>query len=90
MKNELKKMYWLSLVVAVIILTFAWVWAGEIEDLKKDLAVVQAEIRAELANLRAAQSEISRIQAIGPILQGREEKLLDKLQTLEKKSGEKK
>ena len=72
-----------------LLFTFAPASAGEIDDLKKDLTVVQAEIRAELANFRAAQSEIARIQATGPGLQAREKELVEKIQAAEKKAQEK-
>lgn len=43
-----------------------------------------------MANLRAAQSEIARIKAVGPSLEVREKELIEKLQALEKTQAEKK
>jgi len=60
--------------------------AGEIDDFKKDLAIVQAQMAAESARADAAASEIGRIRAVFPQLQAREKDLVEKIQALEKKT----
>lgn len=72
-----------------ILLSLFPVGADTIDDLKKDLALVQAEIRAEFALLRAAHSDIDRIKVIGPRLWAREKELIEEIQAAEKKQAEK-
>lgn len=72
-----------------LLLAAAPVFAGELEDKRKDLAVVQSQIREELANLRAAQAEINRIKAIGPGLEAQAAALEKEIKTLEEKQKKK-
>ena len=89
------KRFWIALTIAYCLLPNASmpVWAGEIEDLKKDLAVVQAQMAAESARADAAASEIGRIRAVFPQLQAREKELVEKIRSAEEdrsKAAEKK
>lgn len=73
----------------VALLTAVPALAGELEDKRKDLVIVQSQIREELANLRAAQTEINRIKAIGPGLEAQAAALEKEIKTLEEKQKKK-
>jgi len=87
------KMKTLTWVIAIWLFIAHLVHAGELEDLRKDLTIVQQKIGEEEARYQAAKLAMERSQLIAiylfPELRKREGELMQKIQKLEAEGDKK-
>lgn len=89
MKTKLK-----ALIVLVAVYFAPPAFGGELEDLRKDLQLVQSEISAEEARYQAAKAQMERSQVVAqflfPALKTREAEIRARIEKLEAEARVKK
>lgn len=85
--DRLRFRFRLSLALALALTLSSAAVAGEMEDLKKDLTLVQSRISEEEARYQQAKAQMERSQVVAqyvfPELRVREQQLIEKITRLE-------